>query len=593
MTRKQTVTQFQEADAAPAVLPSTIPIGSADAPPGAVPDVRYITAMALEELFESPMNPRQRFDAAGLEDLTASIREKGVLTPLLARPVPGWSETPGPKGRRYELAAGARRSRAARAAGLATVPVMAREMTDAELLEILVIENDQREDVHPLEEAAGFQALIAKAKYDVARIAERLGRSVKYVYDRVKLLSLTKEAQRLFLEGRFSAGHAILLARLSPTDQERAIGDGKDPYDSGALFTGERGLFDGATEEAIEEAIKLGDRHAGTKPISVRELQAWIDEHVKADREAVDPVLFPETAARVLHAHEQGLKIIPIMNLSQTPPDARGQERIYTEASWKRADGEKGSKHCDHQELGVVTIGPGRYESFLMCRKKDRCAVHWAVEIKARTARQKAATKAVAKCEDPRKAEERMRQEQAAARDLESARWEKAQPAIWAALAAAVKKAPVRAGGLLAQTLVKGVGWDDWMARELGFDPADLVPPGKTVEDLVRHVAFLALAREMVDDMGLDGPEFVKRARAFGVDVRAIVDQVAPAEKVQTSGQHSKPVRGTCRKCGCQENWPCAGGCGWSDRTETRCTACFSPTLQSRGKKKAKKGGRA
>jgi hypothetical protein len=327
-------------------------------------------------------------------------------------------------------------------------------MTDAEFLEVLVIENDQREDVHPLEEAAGYQALLSKAGYDVAKIAARVGRSPKYVYDRVKLLQLIPEAQKLFLEDRFSAGHAILLARLDAATQAKAI----DPEEMHALFTHEGGhLFD---EPELDEDVE--DPYRGLKAQSVRELQAWIDRHVKADRAQPDPMLFPETAALVSSALEAGEKIIPIMRLNQTPEAARGAERIYTESAWERADGEDASKVCEHSEVGVITIGPGRYDAFRICRKKDRCTVHWAKAIRERKARQKAAANAEASGKDPRKAErdtyaeqERRRKEQQAREEAEQARWKKATPAILEAVAAAVKKAPTKPNGELARLILK------------------------------------------------------------------------------------------------------------------------------------------
>jgi ParB/RepB/Spo0J family partition protein len=167
--------------------------------------------LKLAQLHESPLNPRRHFDPAKLQELTESVRQHGVRTPLLVRP----------NGDGYEIGAGHRRFRAAAAAGLVEVPAVIRPMTDVEFLELLNFENLEREDIHPLEEADGFRTLMAQAGYDVARIAERIGKSTKYVYDRVKLLALIPAAQQLFRDGAITAGHAILLARLKPADQAR------------------------------------------------------------------------------------------------------------------------------------------------------------------------------------------------------------------------------------------------------------------------------------------------------------------------------------------------------------------------------------
>src|SRR5688572_24440507 len=131
----------------------------------------------------SPLNPRKAFDKAKLEELAATMRNGvGVIEPLVVRPRP--------ERNCYELVAGERRWRAAGLAELAQVPVMVRELTDAQVLEIMVIENNQREDITALEEARGFRQLLKLGKLDVDTLAERLGRSKKYVYDRVKLLDL-------------------------------------------------------------------------------------------------------------------------------------------------------------------------------------------------------------------------------------------------------------------------------------------------------------------------------------------------------------------------------------------------------------------
>jgi len=551
---------------------------------------RFEPAMPLELVVESPHNPRKRFDPAQLEALAQSIREKGVLTPVLVRQVQNQNPERSKHLVWYELAAGHRRSRAARMAGLEAIPAVIREMTDQEFLEVLVIENDQREDVHPLEEAAGYQALTASGGYDVARIAERVGRSVKYVYDRLKLLQLTPAAQKLFLEDRFTAAHAILLARLSPAKQEEALevsnGGG------GGLFAHEgASLFD--DDPDADDKID-SDPYYGMKPRSVREFETWINRNVRADRLAVDPVLFPETAALVSAAVEAREKVIPIMHLSQRPEAARTGDKVLTASAWKRADGAKGSKTCIHSELGVVEIGPGQHEAFSICRKKDRCTVHWGQEIKDRQAREKAALRAKASGKDAGKAErdtraqqDRQRQEQEAREEARRARWRKARPAILEAIAEAMKGAPTKVDGPLARMVLGSVRAHYNHARAI--DAIAKTMAGGTAEAILRRVGFLLLANEAASEWR--GPEtFPKVAKAYGIDVGKTLNQAAPSEqpkpKVQTPAKSGgKPKKGTCRKCGCTFDSPCASGCGWSDGTETRCTACFPPKLKASSKK--------
>ena len=170
--------------------------------------------MPIMLLQESPRNPRKRFDPAALRELSDSIARHGIVTPLLARPVVDGM---------YELAAGHRRHRAALIAGLSEVPCIVREMDDITFLEILTVENLQREGVHPLEEAAGYHELRECAGYDVAAIADKIGRSEAYVHGRLRLLNLTVDAQAEFLDGNISFGHARILSSLSTEKQAEGL----------------------------------------------------------------------------------------------------------------------------------------------------------------------------------------------------------------------------------------------------------------------------------------------------------------------------------------------------------------------------------
>jgi len=477
---------------------------------------QFIPELSLE-LIEVYANIRTHYDLASLDELARSIREKGVLHPVLVRP--------GKKGH-FRLVFGHRRVRAAKEAGLLAVPATVRDLSDEEALEAQILENCTRSDIHPLDEAKGYHILMNSPGYDVARIAERVGRSVKYVYDRVKLLNLTKQAQELFLAGKFTAGHAVLLARLMPGDQSRALSieDAGGMVRHPALFEEARGLpFD---DEAFEEAAEK-DPYLKVKPVSVREFASWIDDHTKFDREQVDPMLFPETAATLAQAKEEALKIVPITFDYRPADDIRkdSKERIYGEQAWKRADGTKGAKECERSRVGVIVCGPGRGEAFKVCIDKDKCKVHWAAELREKEKRQKAAAKGGATGEERRELEQRKYREQEAKKEAQRARWKKALPDILEAVAEKVMKAPAKATGLLADLVIDGLG--SYSARSK--DVQKLIPRGKTAEDLVRHAALIVLVSHAQD---WNAPEsFPKRAKAFGVDVKRILDEAAPAEK--------------------------------------------------------------
>lgn len=178
--------------------------------------------LPLSALFPSPMNPRKHFDDAKLAKLAESAKKVGIIEPLVVRPN-------GAAGQ-YEIIAGERRFRAATLAGLADVPVMVKHLGEAEAREIQIIENLQREDVHPMDEGLGYNELLGmkdpatgKPVYTVQSIAERLDMSIEYVYGRMKLAGLTPEVQEAFWANQITAGHAILIARLQPKDQALAL----------------------------------------------------------------------------------------------------------------------------------------------------------------------------------------------------------------------------------------------------------------------------------------------------------------------------------------------------------------------------------
>lgn len=167
--------------------------------------------VALELLVESPTNPRRRPDPAADEDLAKSVEKLGVLQPVLARPRKGpIAEQRG----ELELVFGHRRLRAARKANRATIPVVVRELSDLEVLEAQLVENAQRADVHPLDEADGYKRLRDEHGKTVDEIAARIGKSRASVYARLKLCELVGAARKAFEAGKIEASHALLLARI-------------------------------------------------------------------------------------------------------------------------------------------------------------------------------------------------------------------------------------------------------------------------------------------------------------------------------------------------------------------------------------------
>ena len=170
-------------------------------------------SLKITEIEPDRGQPRKNFDEAAMAELENSIREYGVLQPLLVRPMSDGS---------YKIVAGERRWRAAMAAGLSEVPVVIRSMTEEEACAIALIENLQREDLNPLEEAEGMQRLIEEFGFTQAEAADKLSKSRPAVANSLRLLALPEAARTALAEGKISAGHARALLGLSEEAQIEA-----------------------------------------------------------------------------------------------------------------------------------------------------------------------------------------------------------------------------------------------------------------------------------------------------------------------------------------------------------------------------------
>ena len=169
--------------------------------------------VAVERIVPSPWQPRARFEDAKLQEMAESIREHGIVEPLVVRP----------RGDGFELVAGERRLRAARLAGLENVPVVVREMDDREAVEITLIENLQREDLTALEEAAAFVRLMEEFGATQEDVAKRVGRSRPAVANTIRLLSLPQAVLDEVRAERLSAGHARALLALDTPEEQTAF----------------------------------------------------------------------------------------------------------------------------------------------------------------------------------------------------------------------------------------------------------------------------------------------------------------------------------------------------------------------------------
>ncbi|MEI6084503.1 MAG: ParB/RepB/Spo0J family partition protein [Verrucomicrobiota bacterium] len=245
------------------------PLGS----PVAVPAEGGVRHLAIQTIEPNRFQPRSEFNAEHLKELADSIRQRGVMQPLMVRPLPG---------NRFELIAGERRWRAAKEVGLATVPAIVRQASDEEALEIALIENLQREDLNPIEEAKAYEQLATVFKLTQEQIADKVGRSRAGVANALRLLALPAEVLSWVANGQLSVGHAkVILGLSSPEEQrlvaERVLKRNLTVRDTELLVEGLKGdatararVMTGATKTsdivAIEEALQ---QRLGTQ-VSVR-----------------------------------------------------------------------------------------------------------------------------------------------------------------------------------------------------------------------------------------------------------------------------------------------------------------------------------
>lgn len=441
-----------------------------------------------------------------VNELAQSIGQVGQLQPIILRI----------KGAGFEVVAGHRRLAAVQQLGHSTIEAIVKpDVDDAQALQIQIVENLQREGVHPLDEAVSFRLLATIGKLEVQQIADRVGRSARYVYDRMRLLSLTAAAKRIFFEGRITPAHAVLLARLTPADQARAIDDG--------LFDREQvaGLF---TQEQLEDGDERGEDR--TKVRTADELRAWIAKHVRFEvaAHAIDD-LFPEARQAITTAAEKKLKVVHITYSSFVHPDAKDGTRVYGPASWRRAD-----TMCAKSVTGLVVVGPEQGAAFPVCVNRE-CAVHFGKEIRERAKRSKQAAKGGGSGDDRAAREQAAELKRREAAKERAELWDKATPAIRDALANRMERLSLAT--MSAAILEEFYDYGD------GAKVKAMVPAGHTAISLVRHLAFMVLQRALNYTNDID--RTIKQLKPLGVDVKKILDAHAPkAEKAAAAKKAAK-----------------------------------------------------
>ena len=222
----------------------------------------------------SRLNPRKEFREDELAELTESIRSKGLVQPIIVRPAENG----------YEIVAGERRWRAAQKAGLHTVPVIARDLTDKEVLELAIIENVQRADLNAIEEAAGYRELIERFDYSQEQLSEIIGKSRSHVANTLRLLKLPDGVQTMVQDGRLTAGHARALIGRDDAEglAQRIVTDGLNVREVEALVQGRRGR---RRRLHFAHAARQGSRHQGLREGAFRHPRAEGRDQARLRRE--------------------------------------------------------------------------------------------------------------------------------------------------------------------------------------------------------------------------------------------------------------------------------------------------------------------
>ena len=229
----------------------------------------------IEKIIPNPDQPRKQFDSDALDDLVSSIREKGVLQPLIVRK----------SGDNFEIVAGERRWRAAQRAKLHELPVIIRDFTDTEVLEVAIIENIQRADLNSIEEAAGYKQLMDRFGHTQEKMAEALGKSRSHIANLLRLLSLPSTVQAHVTQGILSAGHA------------RALVTARDP-DALVKKIINRGLSVRQTEALVKKSQQSGDDPGLTAT------QKQTSSAKDADTRALEEDLAAATGVKVTLSHK-------------------------------------------------------------------------------------------------------------------------------------------------------------------------------------------------------------------------------------------------------------------------------------------------
>jgi ParB family transcriptional regulator, chromosome partitioning protein len=295
------------AEAEQDLSPSIISLLSAEGPQRPT----SIRTVSLDDIEPNPDQPRLSIDQEGINELTASVKEHGVLQPILVRPLPGG---------RYQLIAGERRWRASRQAGLETIPAMVEQIDDDTALEIAIIENLQREDLSPLDEAVMYERMTREHGYSVRKLAQKIGKDKGYIENRLRLADAPSDVRQLVSLRKDTVSHAYELLKVDDSRKRQRL--------AGQVARGELSLV------KLRERIEGRPRRVKQKE-EIEQLQEELDaaeqEQEPVQGELIAPLL---TSPGVVPIEERQLPPPPPPPLSSLPPLRQEDPVDRANAAW-------------------------------------------------------------------------------------------------------------------------------------------------------------------------------------------------------------------------------------------------------------------
>ncbi len=334
--------------------------------------------LAIDTIHESTTNPRQTFEESKLHELAESIRQHGLIQPITVRP----------NASGFEIVAGARRFRAAQLAEVFSLPARIVELNDAQAMEWQLVENSQRVDVHPYEEAQGFQRLLDLPGYDVTALVEKSGKSASHIYARLSLLQLIPEVAKAFTEERITASHANLLARLPQEHQSTAYAEcwrkdwqDKEPHLLPAKHLSawiQANLYLNLAEAPFDREDTTLNPTAGACVTCPRRsgFNTSLFHDVQGDQCLDAPCYQAKTTAHIDRELAARPQLVQLETVWRNPKEQRPgalQKHQYRELAMP--DNPDAAPPCPHTKAAIIVFGRNVGKTVAVCTDTD-CPVH-------------------------------------------------------------------------------------------------------------------------------------------------------------------------------------------------------------------------